>query len=228
MPFSRVNNDAGVFAELIDIDGKVVLDVGSGSGGFVAWLNQQGATAYGIECSDYMLTESRATFNEPHQIGGVGQQLPMATASAAVVTFMNSLHHVPASHMDSALAEAVRVLEPGGSLYVLEPVAEGPGYQTSRLIDDEAEVRALAQAAMDRAVGVIEPANEGRYTNRYVYRDVDAYFQVLVGVDASRAAQVEKRRDQVTEAFHRYGIETPDGMAFEHPMHYRHFTVNHI
>jgi len=226
MPSTKQNVDTTVFSDLVDVQGRVAVDVGSGSAGFVAWLNANGALAYGLECSDHMLNESRQLYGRPNQVGGVGQQLPFATESVYVVTFMNSLHHVPADQMDAALNEAKRVIGQQGFIYVLEPVADGPGYETGKLIDDEAEVRALAQAAMDRMVGRgVVPVKEGRYVNRYTYRDIEDYFRVMIGVDGSRAEMVERYKDQVTEAFHRLGTSTPAGVAFDHPMHFRLFAA---
>jgi ubiquinone/menaquinone biosynthesis C-methylase UbiE len=226
MSGTKQNVDTTVFSDLVDVAGRVAVDVGSGSAGFVAWLNANGASAFGVECSDHMLNQSRRSFEEPNQIGGVGQQLPFATNSVSVVTFMNSLHHVPADQMDAALKEAERVVDASGFIYVLEPVADGPGYETGKLIDDEAEVRALAQAAMDKMVGRgVVPVKDGRYINRYTYSDIDDYFDVMIGVDGSRAATVERYKDQVSDAFHRLGTPTPAGVAFDHPMHYRLFAT---
>ena len=226
MAFHKHNIDTMVFGDLVAVDGRVVIDVGSGAGSFVAWLRQQGASAYGLECSMNMLNQAGQLNGGSSQVGGVGERLPFATGSIDVVTFINSLHHVPSPSITDALREAARVVGSDGFVYVLEPVAAGPGYETSKLIDDEAEVRAKAQEAMDRMNGsTLLQIDEGRYLNRYTYSSVDDYFDVMIGVDASRAAQVEQHRAAVTEAFNRNGTATSDGTTFEHPMHYRLFTV---
>jgi SAM-dependent methyltransferase len=226
MVASKHNIDTAVFTELVDISGRIVLDVGSGSGGFVAWLNQNGATAYGVECSWPMLDQARELFVDHCQVAGLGQRLPFASDSVSVVTFMNALHHIPPRHMVTALIEAARVAGPEGYVYVLEPVADGPGYEVSKLIDDEAEVRAQAQRAMDRLAGVtLIPENEGRYINRFTYAGVEDYLAVMVGVDQNRADAIERHREQVAEAFRRHGTPTRAGTAFDHPMHYRLFGV---
>lgn len=54
--------------------------------------------------------------------------------------------------MAQALAEAARVLRPGGHLYVSEPVFAGPYNEVIRLFNDEGVVRAAAQAAIDEAL----------------------------------------------------------------------------
>ena len=65
---------------------------------------------------------------------------------------LKSLHHVPLTAMDQALAEVARVLRPGGHLYLSEPVYAGPLNEITRLYNDEGAVRAAAQAAVDRAL----------------------------------------------------------------------------
>src|SRR3954447_23970558 len=82
---------------------------------------------------------------------GGAQALPLEDASADVVVFANSLHHVPGDLLDAALGEAARVLRPGGLLYLPEPVAEGPYFELVRAVDDETAVRAAAHAAIGRA-----------------------------------------------------------------------------
>ena len=73
---------------------------------------------------------------------------------------LKSLHHVPMALMDQALAELARVLRPCGWLYVSEPVYAGQLNELIRLFNDEGEVRAAAQAALDRAVA------SGRWASR--------------------------------------------------------------
>ena len=80
------------------------------------------------------------------------QALPFLDASFDGALMLKSLHHVPMALMDQALAEIARVLRPGGWLYVSEPVYAGALNELIRLFNDEAEVRAAAQAALDRAV----------------------------------------------------------------------------
>ena len=79
------------------------------------------------------------------------ESLPVADGSVDGVFFFRSLHHVPVEHMDTALAEAMRVLKPGtGFLCVIEPAVTGTYFKVMRPFHDETLVRAHAQAALGR------------------------------------------------------------------------------
>jgi len=140
-----------MLARHVELDGKRVVDVGAGAGALVRFLRSQGADPIGVECGEAMLAQAREADADhvDSYTEGVGQDLPLEDRSADVVVFSYSLHHVPAGEMATALHEAARVLRPGGTLAILEPIAEGSGFETHKLIDDETEVRAAAQSALD-------------------------------------------------------------------------------
>ena len=143
------NNDR--LAGVLQLEGKRAIDVGCGAGGLVRFLREQGADPIGVECGDAMIAQAQQA--DPDHVdsylAGVGQDLPLDDGSADMVIFSYSLHHVPADEMSKAVLEAERVLKRGGELVVLEPIAEGPGFEVFQTVDDETEVRALAQAALD-------------------------------------------------------------------------------
>ena len=107
----------------------------------------------GIEVDDRQLAKNRLAPAERLQFERAGAQaIPFAEASFDGALMLKSLHHVPMPDMDAALREVARVLKPGGWLYVSEPVYGGPLNEIVRLFNDEGEVRAAAQQALDRAV----------------------------------------------------------------------------
>jgi SAM-dependent methyltransferase len=65
-----------------------------------------------------------------------------------LVLFVFSLHHVPRAKLAGAIAEARRLLRPGGRLYIAEPLAQGPHQYIVELFHDETAVRAAATAAL--------------------------------------------------------------------------------
>lgn len=80
------------------------------------------------------------------------QDIPLPDGQFDLALMLKSLHHVPLPALDRALAEVARVLRPGGHLYISEPVYAGALNDIVRLYNDEGEVRAAAQAAIDRAL----------------------------------------------------------------------------
>ncbi len=90
--------------------------------------------------------------NVQFQFGGA-QSIDQADASMDAVIMLKSLHHVPIAEMDRAFAEIVRVLRPGGLLYISEPVYAGEFNEILRLFNDE---RAVRQAAFDATVRAVD------------------------------------------------------------------------
>jgi SAM-dependent methyltransferase len=193
-----------VLDELIDVEGARCVDIGCGSGALVRWLRSRGADVVGVECGEIMLASAREADPEHADayIEGVGQDLPLPGATFDVAVFSYSLHHVPERHMVEALAEATRVLRPGGMLYVVEPIATGAGHEVIKLIDDESTVRTQAQAALDEAPSVgLEPVRELRYVSRMLLDNAEQLAARVVGVDPRRAERMSQLRDEFVERF---------------------------
>ncbi|HLO75739.1 MAG TPA: class I SAM-dependent methyltransferase [Magnetospirillum sp.] len=212
-------NNADVIVETLALDGKRVVDVGCGDGNLARHLAKFGARVLGVECSPRQLAKARAADQVAgvEIVEGVGQALPAASASADVVVFFNSLHHVPAAFMGKALEEAARVLRPGGRVYVSEPVAEGPFFQTCRPVDDETEVRAQAYHAL-RTCPALKPAQEIRYVHTVRMRTFDAFRERLISANSEREARFDAMKDDLRALFEANGTRTDDGWAFDQPM----------
>ncbi len=204
----------------VQLDGCRVVDVGSGSGGLVRWLREQGADPVGIECGKDVLEQARAR-DQDHAaayLDGVGQSLPVEDASADVVILFRSLHHIPANEMLPAMKEAHRVLELGGVLFVLEPTYDEKGHELQRLIDDETVVRAQAQAVLLEVPDLgFELVSSGDFIQEFVYRDFAQWEKHMVDVDTERRALLEQNRDRADELFHAIGREHQDGYSFDFP-----------
>ena len=208
-------DDLAVLERLVAPAGKDVLDVGCGGGWLVRELVTLGARPVGLEVSDQQLASARAADGGAgaRYVVGQAQAIPLPDRSLDVVVFMRSLHHVPMSAQTSALREARRVLRAGGVVYVVEPLPEGSFFELTSLIEDEFEVRAAAQRALQAAteiglesVAALEYEIEGRY------RDVDAFRARIVGADPEREPVFEARAGEVARAFTSLG-EPIDGGA---------------
>jgi ubiquinone/menaquinone biosynthesis C-methylase UbiE len=151
----RYASNSVVAGELLRLAGRRALDIGCGDGKFTRFLARSGAATTGIDVNPVPLARARTKAAEENLtiefIEARAEDMPFADARFDVVVFSNSLHHVAPDMMDKALAEAARVLAPGGQLYIMEPVAEGPYFEATRLVNDEREVRNRAREAIGRA-----------------------------------------------------------------------------
>lgn len=104
--------------------GGTVVDVGCGTGTFGIALaaSRPDATVIGVDGDPEILAIARAKPGadsvEWHQ--GLAGQLPLADASADVVTMSLVLHHLLPAEKREAMAEARRVLRPGGSFQIAD------------------------------------------------------------------------------------------------------------
>jgi ubiquinone/menaquinone biosynthesis C-methylase UbiE len=208
--------------EMLQVDGRDVLDVGCGEGGLVRRLASDGARAVGVDPLPVAVERARlagAGVPGASYVAGTAEDLPFPEESFDAVIFFNSLHHVPVASMDAALSEAARVLRGGGSLYVQEPVAGGSAFELLRPVDDETEVRGAARDALHRAA-------EGTFTSivrrelmlRVRYEDFDALRTHMVSVDPQRARALDEHEGVVRATFERLGRPVEGGYEFEQPL----------
>lgn len=100
--------------------GMTVVDVAVGTGLLAREakrLMRGRGTLIGIDLSESMLAVARKTLGIP-LVQGTAEALPLAGGSADVLTMGYALRHV--ASLDETLAEAWRVLRPGGRLVLLE------------------------------------------------------------------------------------------------------------
>jgi SAM-dependent methyltransferase len=195
--------------------GSRVLDVGCGSGEFLAMLHASGADAAGVDPAPRMIDIARSL--APHADVRVGdaESLPWPDASFDVVTAFNALQF--ADDTDEALVELTRVVVPGGFVAIAN-WAEG-----ARNDLDTVE-RALAEAAGDEpspdgdlrtagglerllADGGLELVRAELVAAPWEVRDDDSLVRgVLLGEDAAAMAAA---RETVIAAARPF--RTPDG-----------------
>jgi SAM-dependent methyltransferase len=112
--------------------------------------------------------------------------------------------------MAAALREAARVLRPGGTVYVQEPLAHGPMFELLRLVDDETAVRALAQRALATvAPHTLELVARRRLDVHEPTPDIEALRDRVVLADPRRAASLDAVEPELRDRFERLAETDP-------------------
>ena len=209
-----------VLREAVQLAGRRALDVGCGDGALVRLMTHAGAEATGLEISEDKLARARAA--EPaggeNYRAGRGEALPFGDGAFDLVVFFNSLHHVPTAAQAEALREAARVLAPGGLLYVLEPLADGPFFEVMRLVDDETAVRAAAYECLRAAAddGLFDHLREYRYDAPSRYASFAAFEEQILAVDPGRGPAFARHRETLRARFESAAARSEEGYGFSH------------
>ena len=218
-----VLGDLDVLDRLVQPAGKDVVDIGCGGGALVRALAARGARMTGVEISEEQLASALNgdDASGARYVIGTAQRLPLEAASVDAAVFMRTLHHVPPAELLDALREARRVLRADGVVYVAEPLAQGDYFELTRLVEDEVEVRAAAQAALGRASDVgLDRDTTLDYDVRLCLADLAALRERIVSVDPARAEVFDSREAELADAFSRLGAPgaRPGERCFVQPM----------
>jgi len=145
--------------------------------------------------------------------------MPLADGSLDAAVFFNALHHVPVAGQAAALKEAARALRPGGLLYVVEPLAQGPNFEAVRPVDDETEVRAAAYAALGAAAAgpLYAAEREALYRSPARYESFAAFRDHLIAVDERRRARVEAAEAALRRAFEANAVREDGAYLLDQP-----------
>ena len=210
-----------VLRQRLPLEGARIADVGCGDGGLVRVLARGGAWAVGIDPGPQQLARARAAeaAQDEAYVCALGEALPLPDTCLDALVYFNALHHVPIAVQAGALAEAVRVLRPGGLLYVQEPLAEGSYFEVMRPIEDETEVRARAYDALKAAAAApgLEETEEFFYRAPFRVKSTDAFLKGLTAVDPARRAAVEAQAESLRRSFLAAAEQREDGFWFEIP-----------
>lgn len=186
--------------------GTRVLDVGCGSGEFLAFLAERGAIPLGCDPAPGMLAAAaRRAPTAELRAGGFGA-LPWMPGEVDVVVAVNALSFAP--DLDDALAEAARLVGPGGCVAVAtwaEAALNDAGRLDAALARDDGEEPSPDDelrlpgglGELLRASGLRE-VRDGVATGTWTAVDDDTLVTaILLGEDA---AGIAARRDVVLDA----------------------------
>ncbi len=103
--------------------GGATLEVGCGTGHWLAALRRRGWRAMGVDSSAQMLFEARRNLGPAPLVRGRAERLPLRSACFDRMFCINAVHHFEGKR--DFLREARRLLRPGGALMVagLDPLA---------------------------------------------------------------------------------------------------------
>ena len=105
---------------------KTVLDIGCGNGGFLARVAQAGWSVFGVEPDDEAVERCRAKGLNV-VVGGVEKLAKFSTGTFDWVTLSHVIEHVHDPR--TLLQEALRILKPGGILWLETPNIQSEGHR---------------------------------------------------------------------------------------------------
>ena len=146
---AALRND--VLREFLDLrPGDTVIDLGCGSGRVLLWNADLGAYGVGLDVSPYFAQQARDRID---LVLGDLRRLPVADQAFTKAYALDVLEHLSREALEHMLAEAGRVLAPGGRLFVYSHVRKNARLALG--------LRAInrAAAALDR-VGLIDLRHE--------------------------------------------------------------------
>ena len=210
------SSNAKSAAELLGGSKGNALDIGCGEGKFTRLLARLLGRASGIDVKADKIAEAQEaaraeTLDLEFRVASA-DALPYPNGAFAVVAFSNSLHHMP--DPGAALAEAVRVLAPGGQLYVMEPVAAGNYFEATRLVNDETEVRTEAYRALGGLTGLAEIA-ETMYRATRSFVGFEQWRAEQFDMDAKRRARYEAQPEEIRRRFEANADRRDGQLGFE-------------
>jgi SAM-dependent methyltransferase len=162
----RRGGDARLAASLTGVGaGDTVVDVGCGPGAAARHAARTGAAVIGVDPASVMLRVAgllTARRRRVRYVAGTAEALPVEDGAATVLWSIATVHHW--ADIDAGLAEARRVLRPGGRLLAIERRAQAGarGLASHGWTDDQAEAFAERCAARGFADVRVERHTGGR------------------------------------------------------------------
>jgi len=194
---TKTQSHADVLSKYFNFSGKVVIDVGCGTGDFARWMTTQGASVIGIDTPEMIdKAEKIERVGNEKYIIGTGQALPFENNYADLIVYLASFHHIPADEMIHALEQCHKILKSTGTAIFVEPVAQkGSYYEIVRLEADEAEIQAKIYRMLQDAnrYGFTMKTEETYFLERS-FADFKKLIEVFVDDEVRKADIISKAR----------------------------------
>lgn len=219
-----IADELDLLADQLPLAGARIVELGCGAAALARALVRRfaGATVTALEVDERQHAKNLAAPAERLTfLAGGAQAIPLPDGAFDLALMLKSLHHVPRPLMAQALAEAARVLRPGGHLYVSEPVYAGPLNDVVKLFNEERVVREAAQAALDTALQgpTWEQVADLRWQTAVHFPDFDTFERKMMRPTFADHRIDEAKLERVRAAFMPHC--GPDGAHFVRPMHVR-------
>jgi len=217
-----VTDEIQFMQRVVPLAGARVIELGCGKAELSRRLLERGlvseVTALEVDCRQHAQNVAGPVPPGLTFIEAGAQEIPGPDAAYDLAIMLKSLHHVPVADLDGALHEIRRVLVPGGSLYVSEPVYAGDFNEIVKLFHDEGVVRAAAYEVLQRAVrdGVFEAVGEHIFDTAMAFRDYDDFAERVVRVTHTDIVLPDAVAREVRNRFERH--MTVDGARFVRQM----------
>lgn len=214
-------NEVSLMLETLPFDGACVLELGCGRAEKTRLLAETGRVReiVALEVDQIQHAKNLQVKDLPQVrfAHGGAEAIPAEDSSVDIVLMFKSLHHVPVSLMDQALAEIARVLRPGGLAWISEPVYAGDLNQVFRLFHDEKLVREAAFAAVCRAVeqGPLRLQEQLFFNTRSFFESFEQFDSRMIRVTHNDHQLSPEMYAAVRERFDSF--MTPEGATFINP-----------
>ena len=211
-----------IFNELLELDGKRILEIGCGRAELTRLIASEGEgrNMVALEVDEVQHNLHKQITDLPNvefRMAGA-ENIPYPDDHFDVAFMFKSLHHVPLELMDKAMSELGRVLKPGGYAYISEPVFNGDFNNILKMFHNEEQVRLAAFEATKRAVdsGLFELASETFFNSPLHFDDFSDFENKILGATHTDHQLSPELYEAVKTKFETH--ITPDGTNFLMPI----------
>lgn len=167
-----------------------VLDVGTGDGQIARALSAKGSTVVGVDPTQAQIVVAMRRGGGPTYVRSGANALPFASNSMDAVLACLVFEHI--DDLDDAIAEAARVLRPGGrfAFFLNHPLLQTPdsGWIDDHMVDPPEQYWRLGPYLVETAT--IEEVEKDVFI-RFVHRPLSRYINALIANGLSLERMLE-------------------------------------
>jgi ubiquinone/menaquinone biosynthesis C-methylase UbiE len=166
------DSDLSKIEEVVELNGKALLEVGCGDGRLTALLADKAETITAIDPDEPSIEAARRNIGGVNFLIGSGDRLDFADESFDIVLFSYSLHH---QDCVKALAEAKRVARKDGQILIIEPTPDGE-YTLLVSVFEKDEIARLQRTLQYVFASTFDILHKDTYCVNHIYPDETAMY----------------------------------------------------